>query len=286
MRLIDSHVHLWDLSRVRIPWLSGPDLEMLQRSFSLSDYREAASGANVDRIVYLEVDIAVDQQSLEAEYAAGLCQDPTTRVGAAVIGGHPGSKGFREHIETFATREGIRGVRQVLQVPSALPGHCLTESFVDDVRWLGTQGLSFDLCMRAEELTDGAELIRQCPGTEFILDHCGNPKVAAGITSEWRSAIKELAGLPNVRCKLSGLVESARPDWNAEDLKPFVEEVIDSFGPSRVIFASNWPVCNLNGSFAAWMDAVIKILSRCEGAEREQIFYQTAQRAYRLELDR
>ena len=138
---------------------------------------------------------------------------------AAIISGRPGSEGFRAYIETLAGSPEIKGVRQVLHVPSAPKSHCLTESFVSSMKLLGELNLNFDFCIRPTELADAAALARKCPGTRFVVDHCGNadPKAFGALaktTKEepwhdeagWRRDIAELAQIENVYCKISGIV--------------------------------------------------------------------------------
>lgn len=278
---IDTHLHLWDLERFELPWLkSAPSLD---RCFLMNDYDEAAAGLHVERMVYMEVDVAFHQQREEAEYILDLCRRPGNRLRAAVIGGHPGSAKFREHVARFADNPFVKGVRQVLHGAGTPRGHCLREEFVADIQWLGDRKLSFDLCLRPGELADGARLATLCPNTRFILDHCGNPNVRDGIGEAWKKEIVEIAALPNVSCKVSGLIESAPPvAWSAEDLAPFVCHCCDSFGPDRVLFASNWPVCNLNGSLVDWVRALETILSDRRAEDLRKLFHDNAVAIYSL----
>jgi L-fuconolactonase len=283
MRIIDSHVHFWDLTRINPPWLhSSPALAPLATSLIEKDYRAALAGWPIEAAIYLEVDAAVAQQAEEARFATDLCADRDSLVWAAVIGGHPGSEGFRALVANWQNLTAVKGIRQVLQVPEAPTGSCLRQAFVEDIHWLGQQGLSFDLCMRSSELDDGIRLIAACPETAFVLDHCGNPNVSASDQDAWRQSIKQMARLPNVVCKLSGLIESAPPNWTTHDLAPFVLQVLECFGPQRVLFGSNWPVCNLNGTAAAWLEALEEIVSDLSAGERQQIFADNAVRVYRM----
>ncbi|MFO0948060.1 MAG: amidohydrolase family protein [Planctomycetota bacterium] len=282
--IIDTHLHLWDLERFDLPWLaSAPALD---RCFLFPDYEEATRGLNIDRMVYMEVDVATAQQRKEAEYVLDLCRKPETKVCAAVIAGHPGTATFREHVSRFAGNPSLKGIRQVLHGAGTPRGHCLGDKFVSDIAWLGEKHLRFDLCLRPGELEDGVQLARQCPQTPLILDHCGNPSILERDNATWKKAIEAFAKLPNVTCKVSGLMESAPAEgWSVKDLAPFVRHVCDSFGPDRVLFASNWPVCNLSGSVRAWVDALESILSDRREEDLDKLFHDNAVEIYALSKD-
>ena len=202
--IVDTHQHLWDLSKFELPWVDSA--KDLNRSFVTKDYLEASRGLNVVKAVYMEVDVALKQQVAEAKHVIALSKDQNAPTAAAVISGHPASARFRDYIMQFKGNPYIKGVRQVLHVPSAKPGLCLTKEFVSGVRVLGELGMSFDLCMRPTELNDGVKLADLCKGTRFIVDHCGNADPKAFDTArkkadndpwhkpdEWRRAIGELA---------------------------------------------------------------------------------------------
>src|SRR5262249_1710946 len=157
----------------------------------------------------------------------------------------------------FKDHPHIKGVRQVLHVKETPAGFCLDKRFIQGIRLLGELGLSFDLCLRSAELPDAGKLIDACPDTRFILDHCGNASVQAKDRSQWQRDMSELAKRKNLVCKVSGIVASARPGkWTADDLAPIVNHTLNSFGPDRVMFAGDWPVCTLAATFAQWVEAL------------------------------
>ena len=277
--IIDTHQHLWDLTKFNLPWTAGA--ASLNRSFVMKDYLEATRGAGVVKAIYMEVDVVPEQQVKEAEYVLGLCHTSDNPTVAAVISGRPGLPGFRDYITRYKTAPEIRGIRQVLHGPSTPRGYCLEPTFVKDIQFLGEIGKSFDLCMRSPELKDGARLVDQCPGTRFILDHCGNPNVQATDLSEWKWDLADLAKRQNVIGKVSGILASAKPyAWSVGDLAPIVNHVLDSFGPDRVIFAGDWPVCTLGGTFVQWVDAVKEITKNRSEADRRRLFHDNAARFY------
>ncbi|MCL4832307.1 MAG: amidohydrolase family protein [Caldilineaceae bacterium] len=294
--IVDTHQHLWDLERLRLPWLA--DAPSLQRSYRTPDYLAATAGLGVVKAVYMEVDVAPEQQAAEAEMLIDLCAQPDTPTVAAVISGRPATPEFEGYIRHFASYPAIVGVRQVLHVPDTPRGHCLTPDYVRGVRLLGALGLSFDICLRPADLGDAVELARRCPETRFVIDHCGNgdPYVVAGgeplppadpfahSREQWMEDMAALAALPNTICKISGIIARTRPGWTAADLAPAVNHCLDSFGFGRVVFGGDWPVCNLgaDSSYAAWVTALKSIVARRSSQEQAALFHDNALDFYGL----
>jgi len=277
--IVDTHQHLWDLNKLRLPWLSGAP--RLNRTYDLRDYDEATRGLNVVRTVYMEVDVAPEQQVEEAEYVLDLCRRADNRMGAAVISGRPGKPGFREYIARYKETKEIKGIRQVLHGGTPR-GYCLEPGFVKDIQHLGELGKSFDICIRSAELEDAVKLVEQCPGTRFILDHCGNMSPQEPDRTRWESDLKRLAARPNVVCKVSGIVASAREGWKAADLAPVINTVLQTFGPERVMFGGDWPVCTLRASYGDWVTALKEIVRNRPAAEQRKLFADNAVRFYGL----
>jgi predicted TIM-barrel fold metal-dependent hydrolase len=279
--IIDTHQHLWDLTIFRLPWQKGNP--RLARSFVMRDYLEATAGLNVVKSIYMEVDVEPSQQPAEADYVIDICRRGDTPMVAAVISGRPASDGFKDYITRYKASPAIKGVRQVLHVPGTPPGYCLDDRFIAGIRLLGTLGLSYDLCMRPAELGDAVKLIDACPETRFILDHCGNASVRSENLARWRFDIEEVARRQNVVCKVSGIVASAAPDpWTADDLAPIINHVLDSFGPDRVMFGGDWPVCTLAATYRQWVEALRAIVRARPAENQRKLFHDNALAFYRL----
>jgi predicted TIM-barrel fold metal-dependent hydrolase len=211
-----------------------------------------------------------------------------------VIGGSPASQDFKEYLVRHAASGLVKGVRQVLHAPKAPRGKCLTDEFVRGVRILGKRGLSFDLCMRPTELADAVRLSELCPETRFILDHCGNadPKAFQAKrdpsdkplheVDEWRRGIDALAARSNVICKISGIVARAPKGWQARDLAPIVNHCLDAFGPDRVVFGGDWPVCLLGAALREWVEALRQIVAGRSLADQRKLWSANARRFYGL----
>ena len=292
--VVDTHLHLWDLGHQKLPWLDGAP-EILRRSYRLEDYRAATAGLNV-RAVYMEVDVAEDTLASEAELILGIAAGGQSPILAAVIGGRPADPSFAPYLSRFRSNPRFKGIRQVLHTPATPAGYCLRPEFVRGVRLLGESGKSFDLCMRAPELMDGAQLAAECPGTRFILDHCGNPdlkcfrtrragEVAPAHTADdWKRSIDALAKQRNVICKISGVAAGLTPGGGAEDLAPAVNYCLDAFGPERVVFGGDWPVCLLGATYQKWVRMLQQIIVSRSHAHQMQLWSGNALRLYGLHV--
>jgi predicted TIM-barrel fold metal-dependent hydrolase len=286
---------LWNLEQFKLPWIKPGTL--LGRSYVMADYRVAIEGTGIRHAVYMEVDVEPSQQQAEAEHLISICKSGNAPTIAAVVSGRPASDAFRDYVTQFRGSPWVKGIRQVLHGGSTPPGYCLSDSFVRGIRLLGELNLSFDLCLRPKELADGAALAERCPQTRFIVDHCGNADpeaflkpgdrrlAAAKIDHDadaWRRDIDKLAARPNVICKISGIVARVPPNWTAEDLAPIVNHCLDSFGPERVVFGSDWPVC-LNGApLKDWVTALKQIISTRVAEEQRKLLLDNAVRFYGL----
>jgi L-fuconolactonase len=277
--IVDTHQHLWDLTKFRLPWIEKGSV--LARSYVSSDYAEAVKGLGVVQAVYMEVDVDPAQQTAEAQHVIALCKKGDTLTRAAVISGRPASDGFGKYIAQFKGSPSIKGVRQVLHGASTKAGYCLQKSFIKGVQLLGEQGMRFDLCMRPGELPDATRLIDACPDTRFILDHCGNANLKKH--EQWKKDIAELAKRKNVVGKVSGIVASAAPGkWTADDLAPVVKQTMAVFGPDRVMFGGDWPVCLLASTYAQWVKALKEIVADRKPAEQRKLFHDNAVKFYAL----
>jgi predicted TIM-barrel fold metal-dependent hydrolase len=287
--IIDTHQHLWDLSQLRLPWLASAP-EVLRHDFRPQEYAEATRGYNV-QAVYMEVDVDPAQHDQEAQYVIELARSGKTPTRAAVIGGRPQAADFAKYLDRHREGGFVKGVRQVLHGDKTPAGYCLAEDFVRGIRELGQRNLSFDLCMRPGELMDGAKLVDLCPDTRFVVDHCGNadPKsFRRGVTNPphdpdaWRRSIEALAKRPHTICKISGIVASAPEGWEPEDLAPIVNHCLDSFGPDRVVFGGDWPVCLMGAKLAEWIEALKQIVATRSADEQQKLWSANARRFYGL----
>lgn len=284
--IVDTHQHLWDLEKFNLPWTTNEGIEVLNRSYKTADYLKATAGLNLVKAVYMEVDLHPSQQVAEAEHLKELCRRDDNPTVAAVISGRPNSAKFKDYIIKVADGKYIKGVRQVLHNPSDPRGLCLQPQFVKSMQLLGEMNLSYDLCMRSGEVIDAVKLVDQCPKTRFILDHCGNMDVTSTdqkAIAVWKKGVRELAARDNVICKISGIVVTAKPKtWKPSDLAPVINHCLDSFGPDRVVFGGDWPVCTLKASYGQWVAALKEIVKNRSEEEQRKLFHDNAVRHYGL----
>lgn len=293
--IVDTHQHLWDLEKLRLPWLDNAG--KLNRNHLLDDYQEAARELNIQKAVYMEVAVAEEDLRREAELVIALCQSGRSPTVAAVIGGRPGKPGFADYLRPFSRSPYIKGVRHI--PPGGEAGRALWQSraFRDDIRRLGDWGLCFDICVPPEMLDLAADVVCECPGTRFVLDHCGNadPRqfppfltedtpAARDYRKTWQAGVERLAAEENVVCKISGIVARMPPDeWRPEHLAPVINCCLSAFGPNRVMFASDWPVCTRAATLQEWVAALKVTVADRSTAQRRKLFHDNAVRFYGLE---
>ena len=258
----------------------------IRRTFLIPDYVRDTRGLNVVRTVYMEVNIHPSQQQAEAEYAISLCERDDNSMAGAVIGGYPYDDGFAGYITPLARHKAVKGVRTVLHDADRPKGMCLQPRFVENIRRLGDLGLSFDLCMRPDEVLDGVTLAENCPHTRFIVDHCGNlglQPTEATVQEKWRDGIRAAADQKNMFIKISGIIASAKKnEWSPDDLAPTINFCLDTFGEDRCIFGGDWPVCLLGATFRQWVHALKEIVKDRSAAFQQKLFHDNALMVYRL----
>ena len=289
IRIFDSHVHIWDLSQFRLPWLDNA-MPVLRRDYSMADYRAAVAGLPVVSAAYIEVNVEPAQQEREAEYVTELCRQPDNPIAVGVIAGDPREPGFKKYIERFQDRPGIRGVRFLYP-----RGGAADREFIAGLRFLGERQLSFELQLGPGLLADAARTAEACPQTKFVLNHCGGAEARlfrsdAQTSSQdrklggsWRRDIAVIARRDNVVCKISGIADSALPgNARTEDVAPIVNFCLEQFGPDRVLFGGNWPVCLKGSTMKHWIKSLNQVVGNRPEDERRKLFYDNGTRVYRV----
>ena len=287
--IVDTHQHLWDLTKLKLAWFDPdtPEGKTLGKSYTPKEYAEATKGLNVVKAVYMEVDVVPEQQQKEADYVIELCDRGKTPTCAAVVSGRPNSEGFERYARQFKGHKFVKGIRQVLHVKGVTPEYYLDPKFVKGIQLLGDLGLSFDLCVRPAELPDHTKLVDQCPGTRFILDHCGNGdlKHTPAQREQWKKDMAEIAKRKNVVGKVSGFIASApaRGKWTLDDIAPIVNHTLEVFGPDRVMFGGDWPVCLLGvEKYADWATALLTVVKDRPEEQQKKLFGDNAVKFYGL----
>ena len=279
--IIDSHVHLWDPQRFRMRWLDG--LDAINRPFGLAEYDAHSAGIAVEALVYVEVAVEPAYALLEAQWAAALAQATPRLQGIVAAAPLEDGERIRAYLEALvALIPRIKGVRRILQ-DEPDPAFCLRSDFIHGVQMLPQFGLSFDICIRHQQLPAVIELVRQSPETSFILDHSAKPDIKGGTLEPWRAHIRALAALPNIVCKISGLVtEADHTQWTTADLAPYVAHVLEQFGEDRVLFGGDWPVALLASSYPRWVETLDALTAQLTPAARQKLWAENARRVYRF----
>lgn len=280
MILLDTHQHL--IYRERIGYAWSDELPALRgRDFSVADYQALTAEIQMKPGIFMETAADDTDYRQEAHLVAKLAADSASAIAGLVASCRPENGAeFKPWIEAAADFP-IVGFRRILHVvPDDVSR---SDEFRRNVRRLGEMDYTFDMCFRAEQLGIAAELARACDNTQLILDHCGVPDVAAGAIEPWRVSIKALARLPNVACKISGVLAYCAPgDATLDAVRPYIECVMDSFGPDRLVWGSDWPVVNTRSGLPEWI-AMFKSL--CQGLSRDEaaaIGHENAARIYGL----
>ncbi|WP_251860023.1 amidohydrolase family protein [Clostridium sp. Marseille-Q2269] len=292
MKIIDTHIHIWDLDKFFLPWLNGTE-NVLNRSYTINNYEEDIekdSKYNIEKAIYIEVDADYSQKHMENIFIIEQYENLKSIIAGGVISGNMEDEKFNLYIDKYK-HPAIKGVRHVLHVDSSPKGMCLKPSFIRNVQELGRRGLVFEACVRNPELDDLYKMALQCPETTIILDHMGNVDVdiiaKKNFTKEeeiykkaWIENIIKLASLENVVCKISGLNPVGQ--WDIYTLKSAIDFVLDTFNDERVIFGSNYPVCNISTKLIPWIEALDQITMDRGEIFRNKFFYKNAQRIYKL----
>lgn len=280
--MIDTHIHLLEPDRFTYEWTKG--FPALTGRFDLSDYQKASADTGIQAGVFMEVDC--EESADEARYFCSLAEQPGCLIQAVVAAARPESPDFERNLEAMAHSR-LTGIRRVLHTqPDELSQSSL---FRENVSRLGALGLSFDLCVLQRQLPLALDLVRACPQTTFILDHCGVPEISANDAPAgagflaWQKSIRALAAEPNVNGKISGITAYApEPLRNAEGLRPYIDTMLEAFGPSRLVWGGDWPVVNLGNGLLAWSNISHELLSRLTADERTLILSTNAKKIYRI----
>ncbi|MFE9450811.1 amidohydrolase family protein [Streptomyces sp. NPDC006739] len=277
---VDAHLHLWDLSVRDQDWITGPGLEPLRRNFAVTDLEPEARAAGVDRTVLVQT-VTVAEETPEF-----LALADRHDLVAGVVGWTDLTR--PDVAEELARLRALPGGRHLKGIRHQVQGEPDPEWLLRaDVRRglaaVAEAGLVYDLVVLPHQLPACVRAARALPGLTFVLDHLGKPPVASGAVEPWASAVRALAALPNTAAKLSGLVTEADiTSWTADDLRPYTEVALAAFGPDRLMFGSDWPVCTLAATYGQVLSAAQELTGALGEAERTAVLAGTAARVYGL----
>jgi L-fuconolactonase len=278
LEFTDSHVHFWDTSLRRYPWLA--EVPAISGAHGPDELRRESAGDSPTRVVFVQADCERDSALDEVKWVESISDQVPPTCGIVAFAPMDAGNATSAILKELSGHTLVRGVRHLIQGEPD-PAFCLSAEFVSGVQECGRLGLSFDLCVRHAQLASTTELVRRCPGTTFILDHAGKPDLRTSIPSAWPSDIAELAALPNVSCKVSGLVTEAS-SLELRIFEPVIAHLLGTFGPQRLLFGSDWPVVKLEAPYSTWLGMAKNLLAHLSPSEQSAIFNGNAARIYRL----
>lgn len=275
---VDAHHHLWDLSVRDQDWI-GAD-SPLRRDFTLADLAPEARAAGVDRTVLVQT-VTVAGETPEFLALAARYDLVAGVVGWTDLTG-PDVAGELARLRALPGGRHLKGVRHQVQGEPD-PEWLLRPDVLRGLAAVAGAGLVYDLVVLPHQLPACVRAAAALPGLTFVLDHLGKPPVASGAREPWASGLRTLAALPNTVAKLSGLVTEAGPGrWTADCLRPYADTALEAFGPGRLMFGSDWPVCTLAAGYGEVAAAARELTSGLSAAERAEVFEGTATRVYGL----
>jgi L-fuconolactonase len=279
MSRVDAHHHVWDLSVREQTWMVGPELDPIRRSFSIEDLAPLAAAADVTSTVLVQTVGLVDETVEFLELAAG------NDLVAGVVGWvELTAPGVAEVLDGLLSRPDgsyLKAIRhQVHDEPDV--DWLLRPDVQRGLTAVADAGLAYDLLTKTPHLPAAIQTVRNLPQLTFVVDHISKPVIGEPL-EPWAGQLRELAALPNVTCKLSGMVtEAPWATWKPADLQPYADVVLDAFGPNRVMFGSDWPVCLLAASYDQVVETAESLTANLTPTDREAIFTTTATRTYNL----
>ena len=280
--LLDTHQHLVYREKASYGWTK--DIPSLaEGNFTLDDYKTLTEGLGIGGTLFMETGVDDPDYQQETRFVKSLADNSDNGMIGLISSIRPESD---EAFETWLEETiemGVVGYRRILHV---MPDDTSqSDIFRKNVRKIGVSGKTFDICFLPGQLPIACELAKACENTKLILNHCGVPDIAGDGLDPWRQDIKALAQIPNVICKLSGLMAYCAPGTSSlETIEPYVDHVLNCFGPNRMVWGSDWPVVNLAKGLPEWIAVTRKILDKLSADEASSIAYGTAQIVYKVKI--
>lgn len=286
---LDTHLHLLYPERLHYDWAVG--IPVLNKSFHFEEYVALAQALHITATLHMEVDVRAEEIEKETQFIEELAGHPSGLIVGTISSCRPETTdeeafaGFRERVHANPL---VRAFRRVLHTqPDDLS---TSQTFRKNVRALTRNGQVFELCVLPRQLPQAIALVSACPNTVFVLNHCGCPNIAGGGLHPWKANLARLAKYPNVNCKISGLIaygDATRwPEGDlhaiADDLRPYFEAAIEAFGWHRVVWGSDFPVCNLTRGLTVWRQVTDLLVQGASHSEVAALAELNARRIYRL----
>jgi L-fuconolactonase len=275
--VVDAHQHFWQLGRFNYGWLNAPDKARIKRDYLPRDLKPLIDAAGVQKTVFVQTQHNVDenrwvlQLAQENDFIAGV-------VGWVDLA----SPQCEEQLVEFKSHPKFVGARHVTH-DEPDDDFILRPEVLRGLQVLERHRVPFDLLFFVKHLHHVPAIVRACPELPLVIDHLAKPLIKAGRIDGWLEDFRRAAQFPNVFCKLSGMVTEADwQQWKSADLRPYVDTALELFGPERLMYGSDWPVCELAGTYDQVFTAVTDALAPLSMSERAAILGETATRFYGL----
>jgi L-fuconolactonase len=278
--IVDSHVHLCDPKRFSYAWMK--NAPSLNRQVLPSDLTKAAGAVTIGQFVFVEVDVDFPQHLAEAKWVNELSRADERLTG--MVAALPLEQGAAIERELDQLRElkTLRAIRRLIQTQPD-PEFCIRPDFIAGLKLLPKHDLGFDICILHHQFPNVLQMVRRCPDVRFVLDHIGKPGIKGGVFDPWRQHLTELASIPNVVCKISGVTtEADHKNWTREQLRPYIAHTIEAFGFDRIMYGGDWHVSELAGTYPDWVEIVDWVVEGCTEDEKRKLFRDNAIGTYRL----
>lgn len=275
--MIDAHHHLWTFDQARLPWI-GEGMAVLRRDYLAPDLEAVLAGTGVERTILVHAQQRVDETTWMLEVAR-----TSPRI-AGVVGWVPlTGRDVDDTLGPLAADPRLRGVRHIVH-DEPDDDYLLRDDFNRGVARLRAHRLVYDVLIFPKHLPQAIAFVDRHPDQPFVVDHVAKPAIRAGaLDRDWADRLAELAERPHVTCKLSGMVTEVRdPVWTPALLQPYVDVALEAFGPSRLMFGTDWPVCRLRCEYAEWVETVRGLVAALSTGERAAILGGNAARVYGL----
>lgn len=284
-RLVDAHHHVWDLAVRPQDWLAEPPYAAIRRTFTIDDLRTEATHDIAGRRLTTSVLVQCLPSAEETEEL--LAQAGRHPLVGAVVGwidlADPAAGDVVDRLRAGPGGHLLRSARHIVQAETD-PGWLQRPAVERGLTMLAERGLGYDVLIRAGQLPQATRLAERLPELRLVLDHAGKPPIAAGDLDEWRRDLRALARHPQVTCKVSGLVtEADHGSWTTADLRPVWDQLVAAFGPDRLMFGSDWPVCVVAGGWDRWADTAGEFVRELSPAEQHAVLAGTATAFYGLD---
>lgn len=276
MRKIDAHQHFWKFDPVRDSWIT-EDMKSIQRDFVPEDLWPILERNGFEGCVAVQA----SQSENETDFLISLAKQYSFIKG--VVGWVDlQAKDIRERLQWYKSFSIVKGFRHVLQ-GELQRDLMLQPNFKRGIAALESYGFTYDILVFPDQLIFSADLAAAFPGQKFVVDHIAKPFIKRKELGDWKTNIEKLATRPNVYCKISGMVTEADwSHWNKNDFTPYLDAVVDAFGIKRVMFGSDWPVCQVAASYEQVVDVVSYYFSSFSKSEQELFFSSNAEHFYNL----